>query len=38
MIWLLSQGSQVEVLAPESLREEWLGEINKMQEAQHELD
>ena len=32
MIWLLSQGSQVEVLAPESLREEWLGEINKMQE------
>lgn len=32
MIWLLSQGSQVEVLAPESLREEWLSEIKKMQE------
>ena len=38
MIWLLSQGSQVEVLAPESLREEWLSEINRMKEVQHKLD
>ncbi len=33
MIWLLSQGSQVEVLSPKSLREEWLNEINKMKEG-----
>ena len=38
LIWLLSQGSQVEVLAPESLREEWLSEINRMKEVQHKLD
>ena len=30
MIWLLSQGSQVEVNAPRELREEWLSEINRM--------
>ena len=29
-IWLLSQGSQVEVNAPRELREEWLSEINRM--------
>ena len=30
LIWLLSQGSQVEVNAPRELREEWLSEINRM--------
>ena len=30
LIWLLSQGSQVEVNAPSELREEWLSEINRM--------
>ena len=30
LIWLLSQGSQVEVCAPRELREEWLSEINRM--------
>ena len=30
LIWLLSQGSQVEVNAPCELREEWLSEINRM--------
>jgi hypothetical protein len=27
LMWLLSQGSKVEALAPESLWEEWLGEV-----------
>lgn len=35
LIWLLSQGSQVEVNAPRELREEWLSEINRMK-ATHE--
>lgn len=30
MIWLLSQGSQVEVLKPEALRQQWLTEVNKI--------
>jgi predicted DNA-binding transcriptional regulator YafY len=33
LMWLLSQGSKVEVLAPESLREEWLGEVRRMLEG-----
>ncbi len=33
LIWLLSQGSQVDVLSPKSLRDVWLREINKMQEG-----
>ena len=30
LIWLLSQGSQVEVLEPESLRQQWLQEGRKI--------
>ncbi len=30
LMWLLSQGSQVEILAPDELRDEWLSEIKKM--------
>ena len=33
LIWLLSQGSQVDVYAPKSLREEWLGEIDRMKQG-----
>jgi predicted DNA-binding transcriptional regulator YafY len=32
LMWLLSQGSRVEVLAPDSLREDWLGESRKILE------
>ena len=31
LIWLLSQGSQVDVLSSKELRDEWLKEINNMQ-------
>lgn len=34
LIWLLSQGSQVEVLSPESLRDEWLSEIKSVMDSQ----
>ena len=30
LIWLLSQGSQVEVLKPETLRQQWLTEVKKI--------
>jgi predicted DNA-binding transcriptional regulator YafY len=32
LMWLLSQGSNVEVIAPLDLRTDWLDEINKMSE------
>lgn len=38
LIWLLSQGSQVEVLEPSELRKEWLQEINRMKETHCKLD
>ncbi len=34
MIWLLSQGSALEVYAPKSLRDEWLSEIKKIMDSQ----
>jgi len=33
LIWLLSQGSQVDVLSPAELREEWLNEIKRVKET-----
>ena len=30
LIWLLSQGSQVEVYAPEELRQKWLDEASRI--------
>ena len=33
LIWLLSQGSQVEVISPAELREEWLNDIKRVKET-----
>ncbi len=38
LIWLLSQGSQVQVLAPDKLRKNWSDEIQKMEAARYRTE